>query len=162
MDHSLPASAVATPQRSCRPSFDRTPPGERPTPPGETDELADHLRRSLAVHAQNDRRSASATPIERSSARASSLQPDPHAEDPKGKSKIRSSSIGFFGSRKARSKSRVQTSHSTAGHTSDLLQVEEEGERGRRGTTDRPPLEHSGSSGGAVVTPGSEGEGAWT
>lgn len=160
VNHSLPASQAATPQRSRRPSvsWDHTPSEEGREPPAETDELAAHLNRSLAVHAA-DRRSASATPIEQASSSSLGRHPSQGAEEDKGKGKSRSSSIGFFGSRKTRSKSRVPLTR--AGHSSDLLQVDEEGERGRRGAAQRPPLEPSGSSGGIVVTPGSEGEGGW-
>ncbi|SPO20138.1 uncharacterized protein UTRI_00534_B [Ustilago trichophora] len=162
ISHSLPPSQVATPQRSRRPSFSSD---ERGHSNAETDELAAHLRRSLAVHASADRRSASATPVEQQSSSSSSghfgLHLPHHAEEDKGKAKSRSSSIGFFGARKARSKSRAPLSRGNTGHSSDLLQVDEECERGRRGAADRPPLEPSGSSGGIVVTPGSEGEGGW-
>ncbi len=127
----------------------------------ETDELAAHLSRSLAVHASANRRSMSAAPAEMASSQSSGLHVNANAEDDKGKAKSRSHSIGFFGSRKARSKSRVPVGRGSAAHTSDLVQVDEEGERGRRGPADRPPLEHSGSSGGVVVTPGSEGDGGW-
>lgn len=166
VSHSLPPSQVATPQRSRRPSFSsQTPPEQRaqPPPPSEqTDELAAHLRRSLAVHATaTERRSASATPVEQACSRTSRLQPQSPAEEDKGKGKSRSSSIGFFGSRKTRSKSRAPLSRGVSGQSSDLVQVDEEGERGRRGANDRPPLESSDSSGGIVVTPGSEGEAGW-
>ncbi|SNX81789.1 uncharacterized protein MEPE_00494 [Melanopsichium pennsylvanicum] len=159
VSHSLPPSQAATPQRSRRPSIsnNNTPPNGHP----ETDELAVQLRRSLAVHVNADRRSASATPVEQSSSR-NHLGPHlaHHAEGDKGKGKSRSSSIGFFGSRKARSKSRAPLPRGASGHSSELVQVDEESERGRRGPSDRPALEHSGSSGGMVVTPGSE-EGGW-
>ncbi|KAJ1030216.1 hypothetical protein NDA16_001127 [Ustilago loliicola] len=165
VDHSLPVSRVATPQRSRRASLSigHTPPEERGQPHAETDALAAQLQRSLAVHAHNDRRSASATPAEHASSSSSfsGLHPSHHAEDDKGKAKSRSSSIGFFSSRKARSKSRVQVTRGASGHSSDLLQVDEEGERGRSGVAERPPLQPSGSSGGIVVTPGSENEGGW-
>ncbi|KAI3482726.1 hypothetical protein L1887_54481 [Cichorium endivia] len=162
-EHSLPPSISATPQRSRRPSLsnDRTPPDERGSSMRETDELAAHLSRSLAVHASANRRSMSAAPAEMASSQSSGLHVNANAEDDKGKAKSRSHSIGFFGSRKARSKSRVPVGRGSAAHTSDLVQVDEEGERGRRGPADRPPLEHSGSSGGVVVTPGSEGDGGW-
>ena len=167
VNHSLPPSQAATPQRSRRPSISnssQTPPqenGQQP-PPAETEELAAHLQRSLEVHAQaNDRsRSASAAPAERSSANRSVSQLRAE-EDSRAKAKSRSSSIGFFGSRKARSKSRAPLSRGVSGQQSELLQVEEEGERGRRGGAGRPPLDASGSSGGLVVTPGSEGEPGW-
>lgn len=163
--HSLPPSNAVTPQISRRPSFsnNHAPPEERGRQPqAETDELAAHLSRSLAVHAQVDRRSASATPVERSSSNVPSIYLPRHLEEDKGKGKSRSSSLGFFGARKARSQSRAaQVSRGLSGHSGDLVQVEEEGERGRRGPSDRPTLEHSGSSGGIVVTPGSESEGGW-
>ncbi|CCF54214.1 hypothetical protein NDA11_006277 [Ustilago hordei] len=164
VDHSLPASRVGTPQRSRRPSLSNghTPPDERGgQPPAETDALAAQLQRSLAVHARNDRRSASATPLEQSSSSSSlSGLHAHHAEEDKGKAKSRSASIGFFGSRKARSKSRAQATRRASGHLSDLLQVDEEGGRGRS-AAERPPLEPSGSSGGIVVTPGSENDSGW-
>lgn len=160
--HSLPGSNAVTPQMSRRQSFsNQTPPEERGRSQGEPDELAAHLRRSLAVHAQTDRRSTSAAPVERTGSNGPGLHPAAAAqiEEDKGKGKSRSSSLGFFGSRKARSKSRVPVTR--GGHSSDLVQVEEEGERGRRGGAERPALQHSGSSGGIVVTPGSENEGGW-
>lgn len=166
VSHSLPASQGATPQRSRRQSlsYSQTPPeAQAPQQPAaETEELAAHLRRSLAVHAQSaDRRSASAAPADRTSARSSSTQPQVRVEEDKGKAKSRSSSIGFFGSRKARSKSRAPLTRGASSQHSELLQVDEEGERGRRGAAERPPLEPSGSSGGIVVTPGSESEPGW-
>ncbi|KAJ9476690.1 Cyclin binding protein [Pseudozyma hubeiensis] len=161
---SLPPSQAATPQRSRRQSLSsQTPPDERGQQQStQPDELADHLQRSLAVHAgSSDRRSASATPVEHGSSRSSALHPTLLVEEDRGKAKSRSSSIGFFGSRKARSKSRAPLSRGVAGLSSDLVQVEEEGDRGRRGAWDRPPLEPSGSSRSLSVTPGSEGEGGW-
>uniref|UniRef100_V5EHK6 Cyclin binding protein n=1 Tax=Kalmanozyma brasiliensis (strain GHG001) TaxID=1365824 RepID=V5EHK6_KALBG len=163
VSHSLPASQAATPQRSRRPSFsDSQTPHESSGQESatETDELADHLNRSLAVHARAaDRRSASATPVEQTSASTLGRHPQLHVEEDRGKGKSRSSSIGFFGSRKARSKSRAPLSRGVSGQPSDLVQVEEEGGRGRRGASVRPSMTPSGSSGGIAITPGSEGEG---
>lgn len=163
--HSLPASQAPTPQRSRRPSFSNSQtPHESSGQESATepDELAAHLRESLAVHARAaDRRSASAAPLEQGSSSTNGQHPQLPVEEDRGKGKSRSSSIGFFGSRKARSKSRAPLSRGVSGQPSDLLQVEEEGERGRRGASDRPTLAPSGSSGGIVVTPGSEFEGGW-
>ncbi|TKY90695.1 hypothetical protein EX895_000693 [Sporisorium graminicola] len=169
VNHSLPASQAATPQRSRRQSLSnsQTPPPDAHTqqqPPAEPEDLAAHLRRSLAVHDQGaDRRSASAAPADRASLRSSSTssQPQLRVEEDRGKAKSRSSSIGFFGSRKARSKSRAPLSRGASSQHSELLQVDEEGERGRRGASERPPLEPSSSSGSVVVTPGSESEPGW-
>ncbi|SJX60512.1 uncharacterized protein SRS1_10142 [Sporisorium reilianum f. sp. reilianum] len=165
---SLPTSQAATPQRSRRQSLSnsQTPPEAQAQPPpaAQPEDLAAHLRRSLAVHAQStDRsRSASAAPADRaSSSRSSSAQPQLRVEEDRGKAKSRSSSIGFFGSRKARSKSRAPLSRGASSQHSELVQVDEEGERGRSGASERPPLEPSGSSGSVVVTPGSEGEPGW-
>ncbi|PWZ02555.1 hypothetical protein BCV70DRAFT_155607 [Testicularia cyperi] len=173
VDHSLPGSQNATPQMSRRQSLAavRSPADERAhsQPPAQSQppsypaisndsDLAAHLRRSLATHERNERRSSSAAPAAPSPAAGGAYLDLPSPEEERhSKSKSRSSSLGFFASRKAKSKSRAPVSRASGAHATELNQVDEEETRGRRG-----PMQHSSSSSSdVVISPASENEPGW-